>query len=56
MGAALYTTLWIVLPSELPVDKGGSVDWIGACLGLSALVLFNFVWKYAIDLVSQTGC
>lgn len=47
MGAVLYTALWIVLPPESAVDKGGNVDWCGSCLGLTALVLFNFVWNQA---------
>jgi hypothetical protein len=54
MGVVLYTALWVVLPPESVVDKGGNVDWFGACLGLSALVLFNFVWKYLLTLFSPT--
>lgn len=49
----MFSALWIVLPSERIVDEGGSVDWFGACLGLSALVLFNFVWKYVAFLRSE---
>jgi hypothetical protein len=44
-GAILFTMLWIVLPPEYILDKGGNVDWFGAILGLAALALFNFVWK-----------
>lgn len=54
MGVALYAALWVVLPSGSAVDKGGNVDWFGACLGLSALVLFNFVWKYVLTLLGPT--
>lgn len=37
--------LWLVLPEEHPVDRGGKIDYIGAFLGLSSLLLFNFTWK-----------
>jgi hypothetical protein len=47
-----YIALWLVLPPETAVDKEGSVDWSGASLGLVGLVLFNFVWKYALTLSS----
>lgn len=35
-----------MLPREDPVDKEGSIDYIGAALGLGSLALFNFSWKY----------
>jgi len=44
-GTLLFGMLWMIVPPETPQDKGGNVDWTGAGLGLSALVLFNFVWK-----------
>jgi len=49
----MFAALWIVLPSETIVDESGNVDWFGAFLGLSALVLFNFVWKYVALLLSE---
>ncbi|KAK3673076.1 hypothetical protein LTR78_006916 [Recurvomyces mirabilis] len=45
--AAVLLPLWWLLPPESPVDKGGAVDWLGAVLGTSALILFNFVWNQA---------
>ena len=45
LGTIIYTALWMVLVPESPVDKKGNIDWFGAFLGLSALILFNFVWK-----------
>jgi hypothetical protein len=43
-----FAALWLILPREDVVDKEGTVDWIGACLGICALVTFSFVWKYAV--------
>lgn len=41
----LFGGLFFLLPHEVPVDKGGKIDYTGAFLGLSSLLLFNFVWK-----------
>jgi hypothetical protein len=41
-----FGALWVILPQEDIVDKDGTVDWVGACLGICSLVIFNFVWKY----------
>jgi MFS family permease len=40
-----FTVLWKLLPSEKPVDAQGKIDWIGAALGTTGLILFNFTWK-----------
>lgn len=45
ISAALFVALIVALPREDPVDNSGSIDYMGALLGLSALVLFNFAWK-----------
>lgn len=45
--AVLFGLLWLELPRETPVDKGGKIDYAGAGLGLSGLLLFNFVWNQA---------
>jgi hypothetical protein len=34
-----------MLPPEQPLDRNGGIDYVGAALGVSALVLFNFAWK-----------
>ncbi|KAK7414993.1 hypothetical protein QQX98_006226 [Neonectria punicea] len=39
--------LAFLMPKETPVDKGGKVDYVGAVLGLSSLLLFNVVWNQA---------
>jgi MFS family permease len=52
LGTVFYIALWLVLPPDTAVDKEGNVDWFGASLGLVGLVLFNFVWKYALTLSS----
>ncbi|KAK0390682.1 hypothetical protein NLU13_0185 [Sarocladium strictum] len=44
---ACLTWLWVVLPEEHPVDKGGKIDYVGAFLGLGSLLLFNFTWNQA---------
>ena len=45
LGAFLFVLLWLVIPTESSTKEEGKVDWIGAGLGICALVLFNFVWK-----------
>lgn len=45
LSALTIIALTALLPREVPVDRGGKIDWIGAGLGTSALIIFNFVWK-----------
>ncbi|KKY37126.1 putative efflux pump antibiotic resistance protein [Diaporthe ampelina] len=45
--AVLFGLLALELPREVPVDKGGRIDYTGAGLGLSSLLLFNLVWNQA---------
>jgi hypothetical protein len=33
------------IPTSIGVGLGGSVDWLGACLGVVSLILFNFSFK-----------
>ncbi|KUI72122.1 hypothetical protein VM1G_07634 [Cytospora mali] len=47
LSAVLFGLLFVLLPREIPVDKGGKIDYTGACLGLTSLLLFNFVWNQA---------
>ena len=47
LGAAVFGLLWFLLPRETPVHPHGKIDYIGAALGVSGLVLFNFVWNQA---------
>lgn len=37
----------LLLPKELPVDRHGKIDCVGAGLGVSGLILFSFVWNQA---------
>ena len=41
----LMAWLLYLMPAEHPVDRGGKIDYLGAFLGLSSLLLFNVVWK-----------
>ncbi|QLG70836.1 hypothetical protein HG535_0A07790 [Zygotorulaspora mrakii] len=37
-----------VIPNNIPTNTHGfSMDWIGAAIGISGLILFNFVWNQA---------
>lgn len=45
LGFVVYGTAMVIVPGDEPVDPNGEVDWIGAYLGVGALILFNFVWK-----------
>jgi hypothetical protein len=44
-GAFVLGALWILLPGERLVDRGGHTDWIGASLGTGGLIVFNVAWK-----------
>ncbi|KAM0420422.1 hypothetical protein ACHAPT_011843 [Fusarium lateritium] len=37
----------LLLPKERRVDENGKLDYVGAILGLSGLLLFNVVWNQA---------
>lgn len=41
--AALVLSL--LVPREVPVNRHGKIDWTGAALIVSVLILFNFSWK-----------
>ncbi|KAK1241325.1 hypothetical protein MKX08_001299 [Trichoderma sp. CBMAI-0020] len=47
LGAIIFGAAIISVPDDEPLDPDGSVDWIGAYLGVAGLVLFNFVWNQA---------
>ena len=46
LGPLVFGSLALVLPKETPVSKDEKMDWVGSFLGVSGLILFNFVWKY----------
>ncbi|KAI9811995.1 MAG: hypothetical protein M1827_004887 [Pycnora praestabilis] len=43
----VFGNLWALLPHETPVDRQGKIDWIGATLGTSGLIIFNAAWNQA---------
>ncbi|KAH0428188.1 efflux pump antibiotic resistance protein [Colletotrichum camelliae] len=44
-GTVIFGLFIIIVPGEpTPMDPLGKVDYIGAYLGVSGLILFNFVW------------
>ncbi|PVI01554.1 MFS general substrate transporter [Periconia macrospinosa] len=47
LAAVVSVILWKLLPHESPVDKDGKIDWVGAALGTTGLILFNFTWNQA---------
>ncbi|KAF4820507.1 putative MFS-type transporter [Colletotrichum siamense] len=45
LGSVIFGLFIIIVPAEpTPMDPLGKVDYIGAYLGVSGLILFNFVW------------
>ena len=46
LGTLVFGSLAIVMPHETPVSEGESMDWTGSVLGISGIIIFNFVWKY----------
>lgn len=44
---ASCAVLALIQPTERPVDAKGKIDIVGACLGLSGLLLFNIAWSQA---------
>ena len=46
-GGVIFGLVWLAVPRDRPSDLRGSIDWIGAYLGLAGLVLFSFVWLQA---------
>lgn len=41
----MFTATCIAIETDAPLDPNGTVDIVGAYLGVAGLVLFNFVWK-----------
>ena len=55
LSLTVFIPLFFLLPPEVPVDKHGTIDWVGAAFGTTALILFNFVWNQAPAVGWQTG-
>ncbi|KAL8846244.1 MAG: hypothetical protein Q9221_008657 [Calogaya cf. arnoldii] len=47
MGFLVYGAAIVIVEQDQPVDPNGSIDWVGAYLGVAGLILFNFVWNQA---------
>lgn len=43
--AAILASLLLFRQKEIPVDKDGKIDYVGAFLGLGSLLLFSFSWN-----------
>ncbi|CAH0022527.1 unnamed protein product [Clonostachys rhizophaga] len=48
LGAVVFSlSAWVTPIDHLPTRGSGSIDWLGAYLGIGGLILFNFVWNQA---------
>ncbi|UPL03529.1 hypothetical protein LCI18_014463 [Fusarium solani-melongenae] len=48
LGAVVFSlSAWVTPTDHLPTQGSGSIDWLGAYLGIGGLILFNFVWNQA---------
>ncbi|KAL4962151.1 major facilitator superfamily domain-containing protein [Aspergillus stella-maris] len=48
LGAVNFLPLWLLSRNDgLAYTSNQKIDWIGAALGTSSLILFNFVWNQA---------
>ncbi|PCG91555.1 Major facilitator superfamily domain, general substrate transporter [Penicillium occitanis (nom. inval.)] len=47
LGFSVFSLVFWMVPNAPPSDKGGTIDWVGAYLGVGGLILFNFVWNQA---------
>jgi hypothetical protein len=45
LGTLVFGTCFLVVPKDEPVDPNGKMDWVGGSIGVSSLILFDFVWK-----------
>ncbi|KAL4782458.1 major facilitator superfamily domain-containing protein [Aspergillus varians] len=47
LGAMTFIPLWVLSRNRVTSARNEKIDWIGAALGTSSLILFNFVWNQA---------
>jgi MFS family permease len=47
-GAVVFTAAVLMLEEDEPADPRGSIDYVGAYLGVAGLILFNFCWKLVL--------
>ncbi|RWA10103.1 hypothetical protein EKO27_g4998 [Xylaria grammica] len=55
VGAVVFGAASIAIQNDAPLDPHGSLDIIGAYLGVGGLILFNFVWNQAPIVGWATG-
>ncbi|KAL4813605.1 major facilitator superfamily domain-containing protein [Aspergillus spinulosporus] len=47
LGAVTFMPLWLLSNNQATSSRNEKIDWLGAALGTSSLILFNFVWNQA---------
>ncbi|KAL4984022.1 major facilitator superfamily domain-containing protein [Aspergillus falconensis] len=47
LGALIFIPLWLLSRNQATSSQNEKIDWLGAALGTSSLILFNFVWNQA---------
>ncbi|KAL4974893.1 major facilitator superfamily domain-containing protein [Aspergillus desertorum] len=47
LGAVIFIPLWLLSSNQATLSRNEKIDWLGAALGTSSLILFNFVWNQA---------
>ncbi|KAL5000081.1 major facilitator superfamily domain-containing protein [Aspergillus recurvatus] len=47
LGAVIFIPLWLLSSNQATSSRNEKIDWLGAALGTSSLILFNFVWNQA---------
>jgi hypothetical protein len=45
LGFFVFALALTAVPADQPLHQTGTLDLVGAYLGLTGLILFNFVWK-----------
>ncbi|RDW81403.1 uncharacterized protein DSM5745_04960 [Aspergillus mulundensis] len=45
--AVIFVPLWLLSKNQPTSSRNEKIDWIGAALGTSSLIIFNFVWNQA---------
>ena len=53
LGLIVFGSLALLLPPEDRTSHSDRMDWIGSVLGVSGLIIFNVVWKYASQLLRK---
>ncbi|KAL4899796.1 hypothetical protein BDW74DRAFT_188939 [Aspergillus multicolor] len=47
LSAVIFVPLWLLSKNQPTSSRNEKIDWIGAALGTSSLIIFNFVWNQA---------